>query len=93
MEPSEFGDMVKSIRNVEHALGTIKYDITERERNKRRSLYAKKNISKGDIFTADNVGSYRPGYGLSPRYWDELLGKVSMREINKGDILTVDDLK
>lgn len=93
MEPSEFADMVKSIRNVEHALGTIKYDITERERNKRRSLYAKKNISKGDIFTADNVGSYRPGYGLSPRYWDELLGKVSMREINKGDILTVDDLK
>jgi pseudaminic acid synthase len=74
-------------------MGEVKYDITDNERNKRRSLYAKKNISEGDVFTDENVGSYRPGVGLSPRYWDALLGKVSKREIQKGDVLTLLDLQ
>ena len=45
------------------------------------------------MFTDENVGSYRPGVGLSPRYWDALLGKVSKREIQKGDVLTLLDLQ
>ena len=93
MEPQEFAEMVKHNRDVEKIMGEVKYDITDNERNKRRSLYAKKNISEGDVFTDENVGSYRPGVGLSPRYWDALLGKVSKREIQKGDVLTLLDLQ
>ena len=68
MEPNEFREMVDSIRNVEWALGNVKYDITDYQRGKRRSLYARTDIHCGDVFTDQNVGSYRPGVGLSPQY-------------------------
>ncbi len=93
MEPEEFSKMVENIRNVEKILGNVKYDITDNERNKRRSLYAKKDIQKGEIFTQDNVGSYRPGFGLSPQYWDAIINKSSNRIIRRGDILTTEDLQ
>ncbi len=92
MEPQEFAEMVDNIRNVEKILGRVKYDITANERNKRRSLYAKSDIFLGDKFTEDNIGSYRPGFGLSPKYFDEIIGKASKRPINRGDILTEEDL-
>lgn len=92
MEPAEFKEMVNNVRSTEKALGTVKYDITDRQRNKRRSLYAKKNIHIGDVFDKDNVGSYRPGYGLSPKYYYSLLGNTSRREIVRGDILNETDL-
>lgn len=92
MEPQEFKEMVDNIRNVEKALGEVKYDITDRQRQKRRSLYAKVDINPGDVFSAENVGSYRPGFGLSPKYWDEIIGKQSRRTIKRGDILIEEDL-
>lgn len=92
MEPAEFKDMVNNIRNVEKALGNVKYDITDRQRNKRRSLYAKTEIKTGDIFTEDNIGSYRPGFGLSPKYWDQLLGTKAKRDFLRGDMLVNEDL-
>lgn len=93
MEPQEFKTMVDRIRDVEKILGDVKYDITDNERNKRRSLYAKEDIHVGDLFTPNTIGSYRPGFGLSPRYWDVIIGKTSKREIEKGDILTTEDLQ
>ncbi len=66
MEPAQFRQMVNDIRNAETSLGQVKYEITEQERLKRRSLYAVEDIKKGDIFTSSNVRSLRPGYGLSP---------------------------
>lgn len=92
MEPDEFKEMVNRIRDVETILGRVKYDITDNERNKRRSLYAKKNIRPGETFSSENIGSFRPGFGLSPQYWDEIIGKTSKREILKGDIITEKDL-
>jgi pseudaminic acid synthase len=92
MEPSEFKEMVSNIRNVEKALGSVKYDITDRQRNKRRSLYAKTDIHCGEQFSEENIGSFRPGYGLSPKYWDQIIGKRAEREIKRGDILLNDDL-
>lgn len=50
MEPKEFAVMDESIRGVEKVLGEVKYDITDKERNKRRSLYAKVDIHEGDMF-------------------------------------------
>jgi pseudaminic acid synthase len=92
MEPQEFKEMVDNIRNVEKALGEVKYDITDRQRQKRRSLYAKKDIAISDVFSDDNIGSFRPGFGLSPQFYDEIIGKKSHREIKRGDIITKDDL-
>ena len=93
MEPNEFREMVDSIRNVERPLGNVKYDITDYQRGKRRSLYARTDIHCGDVFTDQNVGSYRPGVGLSPQYWDQIMGKTCKREIVKGDVLRQEDLK
>ena len=93
MEPNEFREMIDSIRNVERALGNVKYDITDYQRGKRRSLYARTDIHCGDVFTDQNVGSYRPGVGLSPQYWDQIMGKTCKREIVKGDVLRQEDLK
>lgn len=92
MEPAEFKQMVNEIRIVEQALGTVNYDVSEESKRKRRSLYAKKDVKKGDILSNDNIGSYRPGYGLEPKYWDDIIGKTSGRDIKKGDILTHEDL-
>lgn len=92
MEPQEFKEMVDNIRNVEKALGEVKYEITDRQRQKRRSLYAKQDIHVGEVFSSENIGSFRPGFGLSPKYWDEIIGKTSKRNISRGDILIEADL-
>jgi pseudaminic acid synthase len=92
MEPQEFKEMVDKIRDVEKIIGNVTYDITDHERNKRRSLYAKEDIYKGEVFSNKNVGSFRPGFGLSPQYWDAIIGKTCEREIKKGDILIAKDL-
>ncbi len=92
MEPEEFKKMVEDVRNAEKTLGQVKYVISDRQRAQRRGLYAKKDIHPGDIFTEDNVGSYRPGYGLSPQYWERLYNKKSQRIIPMGSPLCEDDL-
>ena len=92
MEPAEFKEMVTNIRNVEKTLGQVNYDITDRQRNKRRSLYAKADIHRGDIFTEMNIGSFRPGFGLSPQYKDQLIGKKAKRDIQRGDVLLMMDV-
>ncbi|MDL2305367.1 pseudaminic acid synthase [Bacteroides sp. OttesenSCG-928-D19] len=92
MEPAEFKEMVVSIRNMEKTFGEVKYDITDKQRLKRRSLYASEEIKKGDIFSANNIRSLRPGYGLHPRYYENLIGKVSDRDIPRGEPLNENDL-
>lgn len=92
MEPHEFRQMVDHIREAEKSLGMVKYDISDKQKNKRRSLFAKKNIDKGDTFSSDNIGSFRPGNGLHPRYYDEILGKRSPRNIMCGSPLMLSDL-
>lgn len=93
MEPHEFKQMVQNVRNVEKVLGNVKYDISETERRKRRSLYAFHDIKKGEAFTEKNVRSFRPGFGLSPKYYDVVMTKISHRDFQRGDILTEDDIR
>ena len=86
MEPEEFKQMVKSIREVEKALGKITYDLTEKQKKSRelsRSLFVVKDIKKGEVFTEDNVRSIRPGYGLEPKYLKDILGKRAKKNIKK----------
>jgi len=90
LEPNEFKTMVNAIREVEKALGKVTYELSEKVKSNRvfsRSLFVVKNIKKGDIFTRENIRSIRPGYGLHPKYYFEILGKTASCDIEEGEPL------
>ena len=87
LEPEEFKAMVKSVREVEKALGEVSYDLTEKMKKSRefsRSLFAVKDIKAGEVFTEENIRSIRPGYGLHPKYLKGISGKKAIKNIKKG---------
>jgi pseudaminic acid synthase len=87
MEPEEFKSMVDDIRSVERAIGKISYDLSERETSSqvfRRSIFIVKDVRKGEVFTEENIRVIRPGYGLSPKYYEKVLGKKAGRKIERG---------
>lgn len=87
LEPEELKAMVKSIREVEKALGNVSYKLTEQTKKSRefcRSLFVVKDIKNGEIFTEENLRSIRPGYGMSPKYLVELIGKTAKCDIQRG---------
>ena len=93
LEPAEFAEMVASVRTVEKALGEVNYQISESEeasRHFRRSLFAVKDIRKGEAFTEENVRSIRPGAGLSPKYYGEIIAKYAKHDITRGTPLKWD---
>ena len=93
MEPQEFREMVDAVRVVEKALGRVNYTVTDREgasRVFRRSLFAVRDIAAGEAFTAENVRSIRPGYGLHTRYLGEVIGRQAVRAIERGTPLAWD---
>lgn len=93
MEKDEFAAMVKAIRNVEKALGEVVYPTDPSKikgREFSRSLYVAKNIKAGEKFTEENVRSVRPGYGLHPKYLPEVLGKIAVRDLEKGERFSMD---
>ena len=88
MTVDEFKSMVTSIRNVERAIGDVVYPTdpsTIKGRQFSRSLYVAEDMKAGDIITEKNVRSVRPGYGLHPKYLQEILGKKVNRDLEKGD--------
>ncbi|AOY75667.1 pseudaminic acid synthase [Clostridium formicaceticum] len=87
MEPHEFKKMVEDIRQVEKAIGTISYEVSEKEEKNRmfrKSIFAVKEVAKGEVFTKDNIRIIRPGNGLAPKYFDEIIGKYASEEIQRG---------
>lgn len=87
MEPEEFKHMVECIRNVEKALGKVTYDLTYKQKKSRehsRSLFVVEDIKTGEEFTADNVRSIRPNFGLHTRYYNDIIGKRAKYNIVKG---------
>ncbi len=96
MEPLEFKNMVKAIREVEKALGTVTYELTEKQLKSRehsRSLFVTKDMKQGEIFTKDNVRSIRPGFGMETKYINDVLGKKAKGDIKKGTPLYWDKIK
>ncbi len=91
LEPNELKSMVTSIRNVEFALGDGVKRITPSEaKNKpiaRKSLVAKCAISRGDVFTAENITVKRPGSGVSPMRWDEVIGRIASSDYSADDLI------
>jgi pseudaminic acid synthase len=87
LEPAEFKLMIEAVREVEKALGDVHYQLTEKTRKSRefsRSLFVVKDIKKGEIYTNENIKSIRPGFGLHPKYLNEILGKKVRKNIKKG---------
>lgn len=91
LEPSELKAMVEAIRNVEVALGDgVKRPSASELKNKliaRKSLVAIRDIRAGDRFSADNVGTKRPGTGISPMRWDEVIGRPAPRDFNVDELI------
>jgi len=87
MEPTEFKQMVDSIRNIEKALGTVSYELSDKMKANRefsRSLFVVEDMKKGDIISEYNVRSIRPGFGLHPKYLKEISGKKVNKDLIKG---------
>lgn len=90
LEPSEFKSLVEDIRATEKVLGKVNYEINESNRKFARSLYAVKDIKKGEKFTPENIRSIRPSNGLHPKYYEEILGKEATCDIKFGTPLNKD---
>jgi len=87
LEPREFKELASNVRMVEEAMGKVHYgpSIGEKEGKVfRRSLFAVRDIRKGEIFSEENVRSIRPDFGLPPKYLGDVLGKRSNKSIPKG---------
>ena len=96
MNELEFTEMVKAVREAEKAVGEINYDLTEKQikgRDFSRSLYVVEAVKKGDVVTDKNVRSIRPGFGLHPKHYKELLGSTFIRNIEKGTPLSFSLIK
>jgi sialic acid synthase SpsE len=96
MEPDEFARMVTDCKAAAQIRGRVCYDLTENEKAStvfRRSLFAVKDIAAGEAFMPDNVRSIRPGYGLAPKYYKDLMEKKAPREIKRGEPLSPDMLE
>jgi len=93
LEPDEFARMVRAIRNIEQAMGDgIKRPSPSEAQNKsiaRKSLVAAKPIRVGEPFTPDNVTAKRPGTGISPMRWDDVMGRVAVRDFVADELITL----
>lgn len=93
LEPKELAAMVSSIRNIEEALGSPNKTVSNSERENiaiaRKSIVAAKNIKKGEILTVDNLTTKRPGTGISPMRWNEVLGSKAIRDFVEDEVIEI----
>ncbi len=93
LEPGEFADMVRAIRNIDQAMGDgIKRPSPSESRNKpiaRKSLVASKPIKAGEPFTPENLTAKRPGTGITPMRWDEVIGRMAVRDYYPDELIDV----
>lgn len=93
MDEKEFAQMVKDVRMAESSLGTISYDLTQKQQDNRcfaRSLYVAEDMKAGETITEQNVRSVRPGCGLHPKYYKQIIGKTINCSLSLGDRITWD---
>lgn len=92
LEPQELKQMVQSIRNIESAMGSADKKPSASEIKNidiaRKSIVAKKNIKKGEVLTEENLDIKRPGNGISPMYWYDLLGTTAVKDFVEDELIT-----
>jgi N,N'-diacetyllegionaminate synthase len=91
LEPDELRAMVNAIRNIELAMGNGQKEPAESEKKNiaiaRKSIIAKQNITKGEIFTEDNLTVKRPGNGISPMKWFEVIGQKAIKDFQEDELI------
>ena len=91
LEPEELKVMVGAIRNIEKALGSSEKKPSPSEsvniKVVRKSIFANQNIKKGDLLTDKNIAVKRPGGGISPMQWDEVIGTISSKDYNADELI------
>lgn len=93
LDEKEFTEMVNAIRQAEKVMGKVSYELTDKVKASRkfsRSLFVVEDIKAGEEFTEKNIRSIRPGFGLHPKYYKELLGKKAKSDLIKGTPLIID---
>jgi N-acetylneuraminate synthase len=95
LEPGELKAMVSAIRNIEKALsGSGLKEVSPSEQKNiaiaRKSIVAIKKIHQGEIFSEENIGAKRPGTGISPMQWDEVIGKTAVRDYEEDELITIE---
>ncbi|MBO7507421.1 MAG: N-acetylneuraminate synthase [Paludibacteraceae bacterium] len=93
LEPDELRNMVNAIRNIEQALGSGHKTVSESERKNieiaRKSIVAACHIKQGEMFTEENLTVKRPGNGISPMRWNEVIGKTATRDFDEEEMITI----
>lgn len=93
LEPHELTQMVNAIRNVEAALGSAKKEVTASEAKNiavaRKSIVALRDIRQGEIFSEENITVKRPGNGISPMRWEEILGREARRGFTQDELIEI----
>lgn len=91
LNPSELREMVSAIRNIEESLGSGIKSVAASEKENikaaRKSIVASKEIKKGEVFSEENLTVKRPGTGISPILWDEVVGRVSPADFSRDDLI------
>lgn len=93
LEPRDFSEMVKAIRNIEAALGSSVKKPTESEMMNRyvarKSIIAARKIRRGEVLTEENLTTKRPGNGISPMKWHEVLGREAIRDFDEDELIEI----
>lgn len=95
LDETEFKQMVDAVRLTETMLGKVDYEMTEKKKTSRqfsRSLFIVENVKKGDVVTEKNIRSIRPGFGMHPKHYNEILGKKFTGDFEKGSPLTFENI-
>jgi pseudaminic acid synthase len=96
LDLEEFSSMVKAVQEAEKALGEVTYELSKKvEKNRKfaRSLFVVQDIKKGEKFTEENIRSLRPGYGMHPKHYHEILNSTTNTDVSRGTPLDVKYLK
>lgn len=95
IEPNQLQELKISTSNAKSSLGKVSYGVTNAEKSNsifKRSLYFIDNIKQGEVITPSNMRAIRPGFGLHPRFYEQLLGKTVSRDIKRGERVSWDCL-
>jgi len=95
LEPEELTALCRDAKTAWKALGHVNYERKESEKGNvkfRRSLYVVKDVKKGEKLNSENIKSIRPGFGLAPRHYEEVLGSIFKTDLSKGTPISFDDI-
>ena len=96
LDEKEFTEMVKAVRIAEKMMGKVDYEMTEKKKKSRqfsRSLFIVKDVKEGEEITRENVRSIRPGFGIHPKYFREIIGKKFKLDLEKGTPMSFETIK